>query len=96
MAKLTEELTGLPSDENCLHCHLPGVIDRWYEAHPNKEDQQILIEVAQVLGELLGSSLIYTKRVECLNRVLMGLMGVVRNQAQDIITAVQAREGRQS
>jgi hypothetical protein len=75
-----KELTGLPPDPNCLHCHLAPIIQTWEDAHPNVERQKVLVQFAQVLGELIASS---APDAGCIPRLVRGLMGTVERRAQD-------------
>lgn len=86
-----EELTGLAADEDCLHCHLGPLISAWMDAHPDKSDEQILGEVAQILGEMLGSNAHQANQVDNLEKDLQTLVGIVRENATDIIRHYRTR-----
>lgn len=57
------ELDGEPADPDCLHCYLGSVIDSWSEAHPTKGLDAMILEVAEVLGEMAAS-----EAMDCDNR----------------------------
>jgi hypothetical protein len=86
------ELTGLPPDENCLHCHLPGVIDEWRKAHPGVSDQDVLIAVAQLLGELTGSAAYNTGHAACVSNITSGVLRIVANTALELVKAKLAAD----
>lgn len=44
-----------PADPNCLHCWLGSAIDAWSQAHPQKGLDEMILEVAEVLGEMHAS-----------------------------------------
>lgn len=44
-----------PEDPECLHCHLGSAIPAWAEAHPHKALDEMILEVAAVLGEMTAS-----------------------------------------
>lgn len=44
-----------PADPNCLHCYLGEAIEAWSNAHPEKGLDEMLLEVAEVLGEMAAS-----------------------------------------
>ncbi len=73
-----EEITGLPLEEDCLHCYLPPLIESWRDAHPQVEQQLILIQVAQTLGELVGS---FAPDPACADRLVISLLRYVRDTA---------------
>jgi len=88
------ELTGLPADENCLHCYLPGVIDEWVKAHPGIADQDVLIAVAQVLGELTGSAAYNTGHAGCVSNITAGILRIVAGSALELVKAKLRQSGQ--
>lgn len=52
-----------PVDPECLHCHLGLAIPAWSEAHPRKGMDEMILEVAEVLGEMVAS-----EAIECDSR----------------------------
>lgn len=84
------ELTGLPPDEDCLHCYLPPIIEAWVDAHPQVERQMLLIQLAQVLGEMIGSA---APDAVCADRMSVGILRYVRLSAREI--AHEAPPGEQ-
>jgi hypothetical protein len=89
-----EELTGGPADENCLHCYLPRIIDEWAKNHPTVSDQDMLISVAQLLGELLGSAAYNTGHAACLERISTGVLRIVAQTALDLVRAKLRKTGQ--
>lgn len=78
------ELTGEPLDEDCLHCYLPPLIDAWMQRHPDISVEQVLIQMAQSLGEVVGS---VAPEVSCADRMSVGLLSYIRRSARDIANA---------
>lgn len=85
------ELTGLPEDPNCLHCHLAPIIERWRAAHPQKPIEHAIQEIAQVLGELVGSAAYDLNRADCIDSVLAGVMRIASGTAKDLIAMLRRR-----
>ncbi len=85
-----EELTGGLLDENCLHCYLPPVIDAWIEAHPDVHHEMVLIQVAQTLGDLIGS---VAPDAGCADRISVGLMRYIRDNARRTAQAASELKG---
>lgn len=82
------EATGLPPDEDCLHCHLPPIIEAWRESHAHVANDLVLIQAAQVLGELVGS---LAPDAKCAERMVLGLLSHVRRSARDTADALAKR-----
>lgn len=78
------ELTGGAVDEDCLHCHLPPLLDQWMQQHPQVVRAQVLIQLAQALGELVGSS---APDAACADRLCLGLLQPLRQSARQIALA---------
>ena len=49
------EITGAPVDPECLHCRLWPVINQFHKAHPNKPAMHLILELAEIIGELAAS-----------------------------------------
>lgn len=81
-----EELTGLPVDPDCLHCHLPPLINAWMESHPQVSVEQVIIQLAQSLGEVIGTA---APDVSCADRMALGALRFVRTSAREIATAMK-------
>lgn len=79
-----KELTGEPLDPDCLHCHLPPLIDAWMTAHPEVSVEQVLIQLAQTLGEMIGSA---APDAHCADLAAVGIMRYIRTAARKIATA---------
>jgi hypothetical protein len=86
-----EEVTGAAPDPNCLHCYLAPVIEKFCAEHPGKQKVALIVEAAQVLGELVGSSVFETETVDCLDRILTGINREVRSTALRLIAQLQLR-----
>lgn len=50
------ELTGESDDPECFHCALPPFIQKWVREHPGKCHTHMMLDIAQTLGELIGSN----------------------------------------
>ena len=87
---MVTEATGLPPDEDCLHCYLPEIVEAWRRAHPHVSQEQLLIQMSQVLGELVGS---FAPDVACADRMAVGVLSHVRRSARDTASALAKRRG---
>ena len=81
-----KKTTAVEADPDCLHCYLPSIIDAWQRSHPQVSLELILIQVAQTLGELVGS---FAPDPACADRLAVGLLRYVRENAREIATAVE-------
>lgn len=90
-----QELSGLPGDPDCLHCVLAPVIEKWRKEHPQALDSEQCAQLAQTLGELLGSVLFQARKTECVEQVLIGLHRHALTCARNLIAALEVR-GRSS
>lgn len=84
-----KELTGGTLDSDCLHCYLPPLIAQWMDQHEHVSDEQLMIQVAQTLGELVGS---LAPDPTCADRMAMGLLRFVRQSARDVALAPKSVE----
>jgi hypothetical protein len=78
-------ITDIPKDPNCLHCELSPIIERFRLEHPDQTDAKQISEVAQVLGELIASSVVASGHVDCLNQVVSGALHVAIRSAMDLV-----------
>jgi hypothetical protein len=58
-----------PTDPECLHCYLAPVIQKWSEDHPLKDLSAMVLEVAEVLGELAASDAVDCDAKEFAQRI---------------------------
>lgn len=80
------ELNGATANENCLHCHLIPVIQEFVNKHPDYErGVQVIMDLAQNLGELIGSGIYNSGRRHQLDHILAIAAAETRKTATEII-----------
>lgn len=85
------EITGSPADPECLHCHLWPVINEFHKAHPNKRPMRLILELAEIIGELAASG---CKDLDQLDRVLREAVDFSREKAQECWPSFQLMKRR--
>jgi hypothetical protein len=51
-------MTNVDEDPDCFHCKLAPIVAQFANQHPEKPHMHIMGEIAQTLGEMIGSALI--------------------------------------
>lgn len=86
-----EELTGLSADPDCLHCVLAPVIAQFRREHPTVPGAQVIGEVAQVLGELIGSEAFDSGHSGCVSMIVSGAARETLRTAFDLVNTLKRR-----
>lgn len=87
----TTELTGQAPDPDCLHCVLAPVIDRFIREHPLKPSAHVVLELAQVLGELAASNLHNEGKQHQLPHLIQHVSRVVDDSAKGLLANLADR-----
>ena len=74
------EITGAPADPGCLHCALWPVISEFHKAHPEKSGMHMILELAEIIGELAASG---CRDKVALERVLQQAVENARQKADE-------------
>ena len=85
------ELTGKPEDPDCLHCVLAPLIDTWMREHAGKPKVHVILEVAQVLGELIGSEAFSSGHSGCVPTIVTGAARETLRTALELVSTLQRR-----
>lgn len=85
------ELSGQPADPDCLHCYLAPLIDAWKREHAGKPPVHVILEVAQVLGELVGSEAFSSGHSACVPTIVNGAMRETLRTAIDLVNTLKRR-----
>lgn len=85
------ELTGRPDDPDCLHCVLPPIIDKFMREHPEKPAAQVISEVAQALGDLIGSAAFNSGHTGCVTNIVTGAARQTLRAAVSMVDELKSR-----
>lgn len=81
-----------PCKPDCLHCHLSPVIAQFLSDHPEQRSaQQSVGEMAQVIGEFIGSGLFQSGKYELLPIAVDFVRQTTQHAAESVIEALKAR-----
>lgn len=82
------ELTGGTPDPDCLHCVLQSFIDKFVNEHPHKSSVQVLGELAETVGELIGSGLYNDGKPERVPELVAFVSRIATLKAQQVLTTL--------
>jgi hypothetical protein len=73
--------------ENCLHCVLSPRVEVFTKEHKDQRPEQLVGNIAQVLGEFLAAQLFHNKAIEKLDASLEVAMETASKSARDLLEA---------
>lgn len=76
----------------CLHCVLPAFIDEFRRQNPQKSATDVIGELAQVLGEYIGSAAFNSGHTDCVLQIVTGASRHVLENAYLLIAELKRRK----
>lgn len=52
------DIHGKEPEENCVHCYLWPIMEKWHDEHPGVSTESMISGVLQMAAELVGSAIV--------------------------------------